>query len=135
MPDQITMLRSEVLNLLRQVLNIRTAIDVSEHAIYEDEIDEVKVQLITIKLNSTLLFRTSKLSTALGLSRIFFGSDSTLGGIEGAFREGTARLLRCTLHFRLEGDFKFTSYRPALNSFKRERATSFTDFTANGRIL
>jgi hypothetical protein len=31
--------------------------------------------------------------------------------------------------------FKFTSYRPALNSFKRERAISFTDFTANGRIL
>jgi hypothetical protein len=26
-------------------------------------------------------------------------------------------------------------YLPALNSFKRERATSFTDSTANGRIL
>jgi hypothetical protein len=31
--------------------------------------------------------------------------------------------------------FNFTSYLSALNSFKRERATSFTDSTANGRIL
>jgi hypothetical protein len=29
----------------------------------------------------------------------------------------------------------FTSYLSALNSLKRERATSFTDSTANGRIL
>src|SRR5215468_4634982 len=29
----------------------------------------------------------------------------------------------------------FTSYLSALNSFKRERATFFTDSTANGRIL
>jgi hypothetical protein len=32
-------------------------------------------------------------------------------------------------------NFNFTSYLSALNSFKRERATSFTDSTANGRIL
>ena len=31
--------------------------------------------------------------------------------------------------------FSFISYLSALNSFKRERATSFTDSTANGRIL
>ena len=31
--------------------------------------------------------------------------------------------------------FNFMSYLSALNSFKRERATSFTDSTANGRIL
>jgi hypothetical protein len=88
MPDQITMLRSEVLNLLRQVLNIRTAIDVSEHAIYEDEIDEVKVQLITIKLNSTLLFRTSKLSTALGLRPNIFRQWFNSRRYRGRFPRG-----------------------------------------------
>jgi len=31
--------------------------------------------------------------------------------------------------------FNFKSYLSALNSFKRERTTSFTDSTANGRIL
>jgi hypothetical protein len=49
MPDQITMLRSEVLHLLRQVLNIRTAIEEAECAVYTDELDEVKVQLITMR--------------------------------------------------------------------------------------
>jgi hypothetical protein len=34
-----------------------------------------------------------------------------------------------------KASFNFTSYPSALNSFKRERATSFTDSTANGRIL
>jgi hypothetical protein len=34
-----------------------------------------------------------------------------------------------------KSSFNFTSYLSALNSFKRERATSFTDSTANGRIL
>ena len=49
MADQITTLRSEVMHLLRQVHDVRTAIDEANRAIYEDEIDEVKVQLITMK--------------------------------------------------------------------------------------
>ena len=65
MGDQITMLRSEVMHLLRHVLSIRTAIDEAELAIYSDEIDDAKVQLITMRvLNWTLLFVILKLSTA-----------------------------------------------------------------------
>jgi hypothetical protein len=36
---------------------------------------------------------------------------------------------------RLRPKFRCPSYLSALNSFKRERATFFTDSTANGRIL
>jgi hypothetical protein len=43
------MLRSEVIHLLKHAHEIRTAIDEANRAIYEDEIDEVKVQLITMK--------------------------------------------------------------------------------------
>ena len=49
MYEQITMLRSEVLHLLKHVHDVKVAIDEAERAIYEDEIDEVKVQLITMK--------------------------------------------------------------------------------------
>jgi hypothetical protein len=49
MPDQITMLRSEVMHLLRHVHEVKAAISHAEHAIYEQDIDEVKVQLITMK--------------------------------------------------------------------------------------
>jgi hypothetical protein len=49
MPDQITTLRSEVIHLRRQVLSIRTAIEEAECAVYTDELDEVKVQLINMK--------------------------------------------------------------------------------------
>jgi hypothetical protein len=49
MGEQITMLRTEVLHLLRQVLSIRTAIEEAECAVYTDELDEVKVQLINMK--------------------------------------------------------------------------------------
>ena len=40
-----------------------------------------------------------------------------------------------TCGLRPRASFNFTSYLSTLNSFKRERATSFTDSTANGRIL
>ena len=43
------MLRTEVMHLLRNVHEARTAINAANRAIYEDDLDEVKVRLITMK--------------------------------------------------------------------------------------
>ena len=49
MPEQITLHRTEVMHLLRSVHEIRDAINHANRAIYEDDLDEVKVRLINMK--------------------------------------------------------------------------------------
>ena len=70
MPDQITMLRTEVLHLLRQVLSIRTAIEEAECAVYADELDEVKVQLVNMRAELDTIVSYFETQHKIGMKQI-----------------------------------------------------------------
>ena len=86
------------------------------------------------------LLRPVRRSLFTGLTRsltvsLGFYAESAAALSLGYLRSGLCRNRETGLRLARHAETSFTSYLSALNSFKRERATFFTDSTANGRIL
>ena len=70
MNNQITMLRSEAIHLLKHVLEAKTAIDNANRAIYEvKDYDEVAVQLISIRAELDTMISYFETQHRIGLKQ------------------------------------------------------------------